>query len=102
MRFAFLSANLNAAAEQASSRGDRDACSVKGFFGYAVAKLIGRSILETAALEETAKSTQQTCETAYQKQLQNGKQACLTNSSRQQQQFYGMPTKQKKVEDMSN
>ena len=61
-RCAFLSANLHAATAQASSHGGRDACSVK-YFCLAVVKFAGGSSLETAALEETARSTQQKCET---------------------------------------
>ena len=47
MRISVLSANLNAAAEQASSRGGRDACSVK-YFRLAVMRFAGGSSLETA------------------------------------------------------
>ena len=47
MRFAFLSANLNAAAEQASSHGGRDAYSVK-YFSLAVMRFARGSSLETA------------------------------------------------------
>ena len=47
MRFAFLSASLNAATAQASSHGGRDACSVK-YFSLAVIRFAGGSSLETA------------------------------------------------------